>query len=66
MVKSGAVCQVFLTKRGLFGVFFRWKNTFFECFLMKNEAKMQFFEAFLRLKLAFFGYFSDKIVSEIV
>jgi len=33
---------------------------------MKNEAKMQFFEAFLRLKMAFFGYFSAKIVSEIV
>jgi hypothetical protein len=66
MVKSGAVCQVFLIKTSVFRVFFRWKKAFFECFLMKNEAKMQFFEAFLRLKLAFFGYFSAKIVSEIV
>jgi len=33
---------------------------------MKNEAKMQFFEPFLRLKLAFLGYFVVKSVSESV
>jgi hypothetical protein len=33
---------------------------------MKNEAKTLFFEPFLRLKLAFLGYFALKSVSESV
>jgi len=40
-------------KTGEKGVFFWCKKRVFWCFLMKNEAKSVFFEAFLGLKMAF-------------
>jgi len=38
----------------------------FEPFLMKNEAKRVFFEAFLGLKMVFLGVFMMKSVSEML